>query len=161
MKVAIAWLLVLLVVSIAILPHNVDAKSKSEKSITKAIGRAVEGNWKTIDMVNISKVNDNSTITVYNKTVVVVTPPSPPPNPPPNPPPTPTGNVSKVCLVGDLSGSTVPNMMKGCNLKIGLGDLGYASDLSYFKGLKFDRCVPGNHDSIEDGSSAIQAEALA
>jgi hypothetical protein len=162
MKVAIAWLLVLVVVSMIVLPHSfVQAKSKQEKAITKAIGRAVEGNWKAIDMVNISKFNDNSTLTVYNKTVVVV--PPQPPNPPPNPPPTPSGNISKVCLVGDLKGSTVPNMMKanGCNYKIGLGDLGYASDLSYFKGLKFDRCVIGNHDSPEDGSSSIYQEALA
>jgi len=48
----------------------------------------------------------------------------------------------------------------GCNYKIGLGDLGYASDLSYFKGLKFDKCVIGNHDATEDGSSSIYKEAL-
>jgi hypothetical protein len=157
MKLAIAWLLVILVVSLVVVPHSfVQAKSKQEKAITKAIGRAVEGSWKAIDMVNISKVNDNSTLTVYNK---VVAPPQPP-NPPPNPPPTPVGNVSKVCLVGDLKGSTVPNMMKDCNYKIGLGDLGYAADLSYFKGLHFDKCVIGNHDATEDGSSSIYKEAL-
>ena len=80
---------------------------------------------------------------------------------PPPPPPPPVVNTSKVCLVGDLSGSTVPNMMKDCTLKIGLGDLGYASDLKYFKGLKFDKCVIGNHDAAEDGSSTIEKEALA
>jgi CDGSH-type Zn-finger protein len=47
-----------------------------------------------------------------------------------------------------------------CDYKVGLGDLGYQSDLSYFKALQFDKCVIGNHDSTEDGSSSIQKEAL-
>lgn len=75
-------------------------------------------------------------------------------------PPTPAADATTVCLAGDLSGSSVPNSMKDCNLKIGLGDLGYQSDLSYFKGLNFNKCVIGNHDSIEDGTSSIQTEAL-
>ncbi len=162
MKVAVAWLLVLIVLSLVVVPHSfVNAKSKDSKAkdaIIKAIGRATEGKYSTIDMVNISKKNDNSSITVYNKTgPVVINPPQPPT---PQPQPTPTGITTKVCLVGDLKGSTVPNLMKDCNLRIGIGDLGYGSDLSYFKGLKFDRCVVGNHDSPEDGSSSIYKEAL-
>jgi hypothetical protein len=111
----------------------------------------------------------------YNKTVVVVPPPPPPPQvcnrnehlengicvPDTI---TPAANISKICLVGDLKGNTVPDLMKkgGCNLKIGLGDLGYTSDLSYFKSLKFDKCVVGNHDAKEDGDSdPIVKEALA
>lgn len=177
------WILVLVVVSMVLVPHSfVNAKSSKDKkardAIVKAIGKAVEGKYSTIDMVNISKKNDNSTITVYNKTVSVTPPPPPPPtcmtgwhydttakecvqDITPPPPPPPTGNISKVCLVGDLKGSTVPNLMKNCNIKVGLGDLGYGSDLSYFKGLKFDKCVVGNHDSTEDGSSSIYKEALA
>lgn len=162
MKTILGLLLVLLVISIALVPHSfVDAKSKNKKArdaIVKAIGKAVEGKYSTIKLIQLSKSNVTGYVLAYNNTKTTPVP-IPPPNPPPNPPP--TGNVSKVCLVGDLKGSTVPNMMKDCNLKIGLGDLGYASDLSYFKGLKFDRCVVGNHDSAEDGSSAIYKEALA
>ena len=165
MKVAILpLLLVLLVISIALVPHSfVNAKSKDSKArdaMVKAIGKAVEGKYSQIDLVSLSKKNDNSTITVYNKTVVI-TPPQPP-NPPPNPPPVPVGNVSKVCLVGDLSGSTVPNLMKNCLYKIGLGDLGYQSTLSYFKGLNFDKCLQGNHESAnEDGTSSLEKETQA
>src|ERR1043165_7387208 len=114
------------------------ADKKAEKAIDKAIGKATEGKYSTIDMVNISKFNDSTTITVYNKTGGSVSP-SPPPVPPPNPNPPPVSNGFKLCMVGDLSGSAVPNAMQGCNYKIGLGDLGYQSDLSYYKGLHFDR----------------------
>src|ERR1043165_9989614 len=91
--------------------HATFAKSKvdkkAEKAIDKAIGKATEGKYSTIDMVNVSKFNDNATITVYNKTGgSVITPPSPPPVPPPNPPP--VSNGFKLCMVGDLSGSAVP-----------------------------------------------------
>ena len=51
--------------------------------------------------------------------------------------------------------------MNGCNFKIGIGDLGYKSDLSYFKNLKFDRCVVGNHYFDEDGSASLEKETLA
>jgi hypothetical protein len=168
MKTSIAWLLVLLVVSIAILPHSfVDAKSKDSKAksaIIKAIGKAVEGKYASIKLVQISKSNVSSYITVYNTTKAL--PPVPTPVPPTPIPPQPipeNASTTKVCLVGDLKGSSVPNMMKDCNYKIGLGDLGYASDLSYFKGLKFDKCVVGNHDSSEDKpkGSNIDKEALA
>jgi hypothetical protein len=164
MKAIIAWLLVILVISIAILPHSfVDAKSKDSKAkykIIKAIGAAVEGKYSTIKLIQLSKSNISGYVTVYNTTKPNPLPPTPIP-PQPTPSPSPNGTTTKLCLVGDLKGSTVPNMMKGCNYKIGLGDLGYASDLSYFKGLKFDRCVVGNHDSPEDGSSALYKEALA
>jgi predicted phosphodiesterase len=161
LKTALVWLLVLVVVSMIVLPHSfVYAKSKAEKSITKAIGRAVEGNWKAIDMVNISKTNDNGTITVYNKTGGVPIP-TPTPSPvPPNPLP-PSGNVSKVCLVGDFKDGIVVSKMKDCNVKISLGDSGYGSNLNLLKSLGFTKCVIGNHDSEEDGSSAIYQEALA
>jgi hypothetical protein len=50
-------------------------------------------------------------------------------------------------------------MMKDCNLKVGLGDLGYQDSLSYFKSLGFDRCLQGNHESAnEDGSTSIEKE---
>ncbi len=162
MKIAIAWLLVLLVISIAVVPQAVNAKSKDSKAkdaIIKAIGKAVEGKYSTIKLIQLSKSNVSGYVIAYNTTKANPVP-VPPPNPPP-PNPTPTGEVAKVCLVGDLKGSTVPNKMKDCNLRIGLGDLGYASDLSYFKGLHFDKCVIGNHDSPEDGSSALYKEALA
>jgi len=47
--------------------------------------------------------------------------------------------------------------MKDCNLKIGLGDLGYGSDLSYFKSLNFNKCVIGNHDAAR-GRLAIRRQ---
>jgi hypothetical protein len=154
--------------SMIVLPHSfVQAKSKESKAkdkIIKAIGASVEGKYSSIKLVQISKSNVTGYVIVYNTTKGTVTPapnPNPTPTPTPTPVPNPTGPTTTVCLVGDLKGSTVPNMMKGCNLKIGLGDLGYASDLSYFKGLKFDRCVVGNHDAPEDGNSAIYQEALA
>lgn len=169
-----------------------DAKAKKE--IINGIARAAEGKWRSIDMINISKVNSSSVITIYNKTITgVITQPPDIVQPPPvinqtEPqvcnikehlengtcvpdviiPPTPATNetvstTTKVCLVGDLEGNTVPNLMRinGCDLKIGLGDLGYQSDLSWFKSLKFDKCVIGNHDAAEDGSSSIEKEALA
>lgn len=159
MKTILGVLLVLVVVSMIFIP-TVQAKSKDSKAkdkIIKAIGKSVEGKYSSIKLIQLSKSNVSGYVIAYNTTKAV--PPVPPPNPPPNP--TPTGNTSKVCLVGDLKGSTVPNMMKGCNYKIGLGDLGYGSDLSYFKSLNFNKCVVGNHDSPEDGSSAIYKEALA
>jgi hypothetical protein len=165
MKLLAIVLLSVILLSSTVLSHDLFAKSKDSKAkdaIIKAIGKAVEGKYSTIKLIQLSKSNVSGYVIAYNTTKA--TPPVTPPNPPPNPPPTPTGNISKVCLVGDLKGSTVPNMMKAnnCNYKIGLGDLGYASDLSYFKGLKFDRCVVGNHDAKEDGDSdPIVKEALA
>jgi len=162
-KIALAWVLVILVISIALVPHSlVNAKSKDSKAkekIIKAIGAAVEGRYASIDMVNISKVNDNSTLTVYNKTVVV-TPPQPPNPPPPNPPPVING--FKLCMAGDFKDSSVFDAMKknGCNYRIALGDNGYGSDLSLLKKIAPDKAVCGNHDSKEDGSAAIEKECL-
>lgn len=181
MKVILATIIITVLLSAAVLGH-VDAKSKDSKAkdaIIKALGKAVEGKYSKIDLMSVSKLNDSSSVFFYNKTKGPITPPVPvpipcptgsvvinggcvPPTPsPPNPPPLPTGEVTTICLAGDLSGNAVPSAMKDCNMKIGLGDLGYKSDLSYFKGLKFDKCVIGNHDALEDGSSAIYQEALA
>jgi len=162
-KIALAWALVILVISIALVPHSlVNAKSKDSKArdaIVKAIGKAVEGRYSQIKLIQLSKSNISGYVIAYNTTKAT---PVPPPPVPPNPPPTPTGPTTKVCLVGDLKGSTVPNLMKNCNLKIGLGDLGYGSDLSYFKGLHFDHCLQGNHESAgEDGSASIEKETQA
>ena len=141
--------------------HDLQAKSKDTKAkdaIIKAIGKSVEGKYSTIKLIQLSKSNVSGYVIAYNTTKAT---PTPPPPVPPNPPPTPTGPTTKVCLVGDLKGSTVPSKMKDCNLKIGLGDLGYGSDLSYFKGLHFDKCVAGNHDTKEDGSSSLESETIA
>src|SRR4029078_6791075 len=177
MKIAIIWALVLSAIAMMIVPHsfiqaatdpNVVAKTK----ITAAIDQAVNGQWKGI-CTNALTTGFNQTLRlVYDKDVnrchgIIVPPPPPVCQPGTHlengvcvpdvipPPPLPTANVSKVCLVGDLSGSTVPNLMKGCDYKIGLGDLGYKSDLSWFKSLNFNKCVIGNHDATEDGSSSI------
>lgn len=163
MKLVIAWILVLLVISIALVPHSfVNAKSKDSKAkdaIIKAIGKAVEGKYSTIKLIQLSKSNVSGYVITYNKTGGVPIPTPIPPPIPPNPTPPPTGAVTKVCLIGDLKGSDVPNKMKDCNLRIGLGDLGYQNDLSWFKGLKFDKCLQGNHESAnEDGTSSIEKE---
>jgi len=134
------------------------ADKKAEKSIDKAIGKGVEGRYASIDMVNVSKFNDSTTITVYNKTGGSVSP-----SPPPVPPPTPTPTGFKLCMAGDFTDSKVFDAMKknGCNYRIALGDMGYGTSLSLVKSIAPDRCVIGNHDAPEDGSSAIYKEALA
>jgi len=162
MKLIPVIILTLILISSTVLSHDLFAKSKDSKAkdaIIKAIGKAVEGKYSTIKLIQLSKSNVSGYVIAYNTTKATPTPPPVPPNPPP----TPTGPTTKVCLIGDLKGSTVPSLMsKGdCNLKIGLGDLGYGSDLSYFKGLHFDHCVPGNHDTKEDGSSSLESETLA
>lgn len=150
--------------------------SKARDAIIKAMGKVVEGKFSTIKLVIISKSNVTGFVVAYNTTKPNPNPPPVPPEPPvcnrndhlengtcvPDTIPT-TGNVSKVCLVGDLKGTTVPNLMNktGCDVKVGLGDLGYASDLKYFKALKFDKCVAGNHDTKEDGSSSLEKETTA
>src|SRR6185436_3406647 len=150
-------------------------EKKVMKSITKALDRATEGKPSTIDMLNISKFNDNSTIVVINKTGSITPPPPPPtckptehlengkcvPNPPPPPPP--TGNTTLVCTVGDFKDGKVMTAMKKdkCDITIALGDMGYGSNLNLLKSLGFTNCVVGNHDAVEDGSAAIYKEALA
>lgn len=88
--------------------------------------------------------------------------------PQPEPIPVPSNESKKVIVVGDLSGTAVLNQIKKQNpdLVVGLGDLGYGSNLAFFRdnyGALGNRvaCVIGNHDSQEDGSSTIEKEALA
>lgn len=154
---AILFLSIILVSSTVVSTYALTSKQVKSKVID-AISKQVEGDWSHIKLV-IIRESGQSRVVVYNSTQ-----PTPPPTPPPVPPPvpTPTGNVSKVCIVGDLDGSTVPNMMKDCNYKIGLGDLGYKDTLSYFKGLNFDKCLIGNHEAAnEDGSTSLEKETLA
>jgi hypothetical protein len=175
---------VLLVVSLVV-PHSLlttaDAKStkdsKARRDIDKSIGRAVEGKFSTVKTVNISTyAAPNTSLTVYNKTSSGSLPPIRPPPPEPQvcnknehlengacipDSTTPTAGY-KVCMIGDLKGSVVPNAMKDCNYKIGLGDLGYEKTLSYFKGLNFNKCLQGNHESAnEDGSASLEKETQA
>jgi len=122
----------------------------------------------------------NETPPVVNETPPVVVPPiinntanNTEPKPIPTPIPTPEGNKTiKVILTGDIGtnadSTNVFNAIKKQNADnvIVLGDLGYGSDLKWFKstygtlGNKLN-CVIGNHDSAEDGGSAITAEAKA
>ena len=126
-------------------------------NLTNTNGTTTSFTFPNIDKVSIGlTVKDDKNATAGAITQITKWTPPPPP-----PPPVPVVNTSKVCLVGDLSGSTVPNKMKDCTLKIGLGDLGYQSDLKWFKSLNFNKCVIGNHDAAEDGSSSIEKEALA
>jgi len=157
MKLAIAWLLVILVVSLMVVPHSfVQAKSSEEKAIDKALSNV---GYKNVCKLAVTTKTNNQTQYIYSNSKCNPVIPPQPPNPPV--PPTPAGDKTIVCLIGDLKGSAVPNKMKDCNYKIGLGDLGYGSDLSYFKSLNFNKCVIGNHDATEDGSSSIYKEALA
>jgi hypothetical protein len=158
----IAFLILPVIFNAGVIFHDdVVAKSGKEKkvmkTITKALDRATEGKPSTIDMLNISKFNDNSTIVVINKTAVVVTPPNPPP-----PEPVPTGNTTLICTVGDFKDGKVMVTMKKdkCDITVSLGDSGYGSDLKLLKSLGFTKCVIGNHDAAENGSPAIYKEAL-
>lgn len=167
MKTILGVLLVLVVVSMIFIPVQAKSKdSKAKDKIIKAIGKAVEGKYSTIKLIQLSKSNVSGYVIAYNTTKS--TPPLPPPNPEPSPQPTPTGNVSKVAMIGDISGTSVRDLIQKSNpnLVVALGDLGYKSDLSSFKknyggSFKNLRCVIGNHDATEDGSSALYKEALA
>jgi len=92
---------------------------------------------------------------------------------PPTPEPEPIKDI-KVIMVGDLdSGNTatknVVAAIKKANpdLVAVLGDLGYASDLSWFKSAfgSFSGklvCIPGNHESAnQDGTAALEKSTLA
>lgn len=151
--------------------------SKARRDINKAIGQAVEGKFSSIKTVNITtKTAPNESITVYNITSLGSIPPLRPPPPPvcksgfheengqclPDVmTPAPTGY--KVCTVGDFKDSKVFDAMAshGCDYRIALGDMGYQSDLTLLKSIHPDKCVPGNHDSVEDGSTTIEKETLA
>jgi len=155
---------------------SIYAKSKSEKTITKAIGKAVEGKWGDICIAAISTKNNLSDFaTAYNNTKclpIVPQPPEPPTCKPsehlengkcvPNVTPSP-GNSTTVCATGDISGTAVHDAMVkgGCGVTLGLGDLTYASTLAAFKSQHFTKCVIGNHDAEENGSPQIYQEALA
>jgi hypothetical protein len=185
LKLLVSSLLLLLVVSL-IVPHSLltaaDAKStkdsKARRDIDKSIGRAVEGKFSTVKTVNISTyAAPNTSLTVYNKTSSGSLPPIIPP--PPEPPvcnksehlengvcipdsTVPTAGY-KICMVGDFKNSKPFDAMtaKGCNYRVAIGDLGYSDNLDLLKSIKPDKCVIGNHDSKEDGSSKIEQEALA
>ena len=90
----------------------------------------------------------------------------------PNPEPTPANNTDmKILITGDV-GTNTDSMLVFKGIKAAnptnvfvLGDLGYQSNLAWFKstygtlGNKVN-CVIGNHESAnEDGSAAIQKEA--
>jgi predicted phosphodiesterase len=172
MKTVVAWLLVLVVVSMIVLPHSfVYAKSKDSKAkdaIIKAIGKAVEGKYSTIKLIQLSKSNVTGYVVVYNTTKTTPSPPTPvPPNPSPPLPPS-SQNTTRIALIGDVSGTSVRDVIKKQmpDLVVALGDLGYKSDLSSFKkdwggSFKNLRCDSGNHDSKEDGSASLEAETLA
>lgn len=145
--------------------------SEAKKKITDAIAKEVEGDWSKLKLV-IIRESGQSRVTIWNTTKPIPIPPVICPqgqhveNGICVPDTTPT-SVTKVALVGDISGITVRDAIKKRNpdLVIGLGDLTYSSTLSSFKdnygntfGAKL-RCVIGNHDSTEDGSSAIYIEA--
>lgn len=93
--------------------------------------------------------------------------------PPPvvTPPPVPIKDI-KVTVVGDVEDSTAGNAVfnqikkQNADYDLVLGDLGYESDLSWFKstygtlGPKM-WCVIGNHEADnEDGSAALEKEGL-
>jgi hypothetical protein len=87
---------------------------------------------------------------------------------PPEPEPT---NVTstKIDFTGDVSGSAVLDQIvkQEPDLVVVAGDLGYKSTLAWFKDAYEGalgeelRCVIGNHEAEEDGSAALEKEALA
>jgi hypothetical protein len=112
-----------------------------------------------------------TTSQVYNATTNKCDPkPAPVPVPTPTPVPSPTD--IKVAVVGDIEdssgGNAIFSQIQKQNPKyvFVLGDLGYESDLSWFKqtyGTMGDKvfCMVGNHEADnEDGSSAIEKETL-
>lgn len=88
----------------------------------------------------------------------------------PTPEPEPTNATStKIDFTGDVSGTAVLDQIvkQHPDLVIVAGDLGYKSTLSWFK-TEYEgalgeelRCVIGNHEAVEDGSAALEKEALA
>jgi predicted phosphodiesterase len=170
----------------------------AKKDVTESIGDAVEGNWSSIEMVNISKHFVNGTVTVYNKTLGptgpqecednehlengICVPDTPPPgetcdngvddngngsideNCPPIPP---DRNVTRVILVGDIKGNSITSATneRKPDLFVALGDLGYQSDLSWFKDRFKNlgnrvKCIIGNHDAPENEGPEIYKEAI-
>jgi len=80
---------------------------------------------------------------------------------------TTTNDITKIALVGDISGTSIRDLIKEHNpdLVVALGDLGYESTLDTFKkdyGIFNLKCLVGNHDSPEDaGGDPIVKEAQA
>ena len=80
---------------------------------------------------------------------------------------TTTNDITKIALVGDISGTSIRDLIKEHNpdLVVALGDLGYESTLDTFKkdyGVFNLKCLVGNHDSPEDaGGDPIVKEAQA
>jgi predicted phosphodiesterase len=80
---------------------------------------------------------------------------------------TTTNDITKIALVGDISGTSIRDLVKQHNpdLVVALGDLGYESTLDTFKkdyGIFNLKCLVGNHDSPEDaGGDPIVKEAPA
>ena len=170
----ISFLILGLIVAI---PHQTDAKSakdsKARRDIDKSIGRAVEGAFSKVKTVNISTYAvPNEVNTVYNKSSSGSLPPiRPPPEPQvcnknehldtaagtcvPDIPAQTSGY--KLCMVGDFKDAKVFDAMKtnGCDFRIAVGDNGYSGNLKTLKAIAPDRCVIGNHDSTEDGSSVL------
>lgn len=161
MKTILGLLLVLLVISIALLPHsfvNAATSSAVKTTVVNAIDKQVKGDWSHLKLV-IIRESGQARVTVYNTTIV--------PNPPPNPPPTPgvipqlnkTKNV-RVGVVGDVDNNaglvTQLNLMKkyGVQYLILPGDFGYSSGqgvLDKLTAAGFTKSnteiVLGNHDS--------------
>jgi predicted phosphodiesterase len=101
-------------------------------------------------------------------TPIPIPAPIPVPVPTPTPTPVPTKDV-KVIMVGDVenspAGVSVFNAIKAKNPDVVavLGDLGYAENLAWFKstyGTLNQICVPGNHDTTEDETAALEKETL-
>ncbi len=162
------------------LTHDLFAKSKDSKAkdvIIKALGKSVEGHYAKIAEMGYQLFGSNNTVTFWNKTVGPIVPPPPLVCEPtehaengkcvPNVIPTnKTGSV--VVIVGDVSGTAVRDGIKKVDpdLVIVVGDLGYQSTLSWFKSNYYNafdhvRCIIGNHDATEDGSSSLLKEAKA
>ena len=148
------------------------------------------GKFSNVCTVQITTKDDNESRVVYEKPnseackfkqvdnqtkPPIVVPPVVPPitndTIPPAPVPTDQNKTMKVVMVGDIesgtSGTAVFNQIKKQNATniIILGDLGYDSNLDWFKstygtlGNKIN-CVIGNHEAAnEDGSSSIEKEA--
>ena len=79
---------------------------------------------------------------------------------------TTTNDITKIALVGDISGTSIRDLIKEHNpdLVVALGDLGYESTLDTFKkdyGIFNLKCLVGNHDSPEDAGDPIVKEAPA
>jgi predicted phosphodiesterase len=183
LKVVIAWLLILLVVSIAILPQSVDAKTKQQKSIDKALGKL---GWKSICTVGATTKSNNQTRIVYDAKCI---PPGPPPVPcpagqhrdntgncvldvPPIPPISnviPKLNTSKSIRVGFLSdmdcnsaGTKELAMFNTYQVQffVGGGDIGYTDIQCVLDDIAAhgfnganSRIARGNHDG--DGSKIM------